>query len=182
MSINNAGVMACTKGVTVDGYETQFGTDGDIGVINRTSLLRINAFRFGLFQDRLPPSVRRVWVAPNLPTLTFCERMDKAMPEPEPGWLELASWQYQKLFFKKFVAEDARVQEALSRSRIPGAQVKSVEQGAATTVWAAIAKELAGRGGIYVEAGEATEDGPAFRPGYSAAAFRPNDEKGRRGT
>ena len=81
---------------------------------------------------------------------------------------------------QKFVAEDPQVQKALADPAYQ-AQVKSVEQGAATTVWAAIAKELSGRGGVYLEdvgeAEEATKEGPAFRPGYSASAFRPNDER-----
>lgn len=47
---------------------------------------------------------------------------------------------------------------------------KDVEQGAATQVWAAIAKELEGKGGLYLDdiqvAGEATFDGQLCRPGW----------------
>lgn len=54
------------------------------------------------------------------------------------------------------------------------AQIKTSEQGAATSVWAAVAKELEGKGGLYLEnvgeAGEADE-GVAYGRGYSPWAF-----------
>lgn len=56
--------------------------------------------------------------------------------------------------------------------------MKNEEQGAATTVWAAISRELEGKGGMYLEdcavAGPQKEDG-MLSPGYSPEAF---DEKG----
>lgn len=59
--------------------------------------------------------------------------------------------------------------------------MKSPAQGAATTVWAAVAKELEGKGGIYLdevaEAEPSTPDTPYYGGGYSAAAFDPPTEK-----
>lgn len=61
------------------------------------------------------------------------------------------------------------------------AQLKSVQQGAATSVWAAVGREWVRRGGVYledvVEAGSVKEDGLMWRPGHPLAAFRPEDEK-----
>lgn len=61
--------------------------------------------------------------------------------------------------------------------------LKSVPRRAATTVWVAVAKELEGRGGIYLDdVAEAElyvgEDPEAYHlPGYSAAAFDEASEK-----
>jgi len=53
---------------------------------------------------------------------------------------------------------------------------KSVEAGAATIVWAAVAEELAGRGGLYLEdcsVGERNDDPAQFMIGYSSHAVDP---------
>jgi hypothetical protein len=62
-------------------------------------------------------------------------------------------------------------------SRQPAGQemtLKSVEQGAATSVWAATSPELAGRGGVYLEdcqvAGPATADSSAGVESYAVDA------------
>ena len=59
--------------------------------------------------------------------------------------------------------------------------MKSVEQGAATTVWAAVSKDLEGRGGRYLE--NCSESAPVKNgyhvdePGYVATAFNEDAEK-----
>lgn len=59
--------------------------------------------------------------------------------------------------------------------------LKSPAQGAATTVWAAVSKELEGKGGIYLdevaEAEFASPEVPYYLGGYSALAFDPLTEK-----
>ena len=59
--------------------------------------------------------------------------------------------------------------------------LKSPAQGAATSVWAATAKELEGKGGIYLdevaEAELSPPDAPNYSGGYSAQAFDPSTEK-----
>ena len=71
--------------------------------------------------------------------------------------------------------------EAILKDPNYQAQVKSVEQGAATTVWAAVGKEWMHHGGVYLEdvgeAGLAHPEGPPYRPGYGQAAFKSEDEK-----
>jgi NAD(P)-dependent dehydrogenase (short-subunit alcohol dehydrogenase family) len=58
--------------------------------------------------------------------------------------------------------------------------MKSVEQGAATTVWAATAPGLEGRGGLVLEdCAEALPVGPETHPwsGYDASVADPNDAR-----
>lgn len=54
-------------------------------------------------------------------------------------------------------------------------------QGASTTVWAAIAKELEGKGGIYLdeiaEAERVPEDAPHYSGGYAASTFNPKRKR-----
>ena len=53
------------------------------------------------------------------------------------------------------------------------AQLKSVAQGAATSAWAAVARELEGKGGVYCEdTAEASKgQGPIYKGGYSNIAY-----------
>lgn len=59
--------------------------------------------------------------------------------------------------------------------------MKNTEQGAATTVWAAVAKELEGKGGLYLdevaEAEPTPADAPYYSGGYNSDAFNPEGEK-----
>lgn len=61
--------------------------------------------------------------------------------------------------------------------------IKSLEQGCATTVWAATARELEAKGGVYCEdcevAGPKPEDAanPHIAPGYAPFAFDPEKEE-----
>lgn len=61
--------------------------------------------------------------------------------------------------------------------------MKSVEQGCATTIWAATARELEGKGAVYCEdcavAGPVPKDpqDPAIAPGYAPWAFNPEGEE-----
>ncbi len=62
---------------------------------------------------------------------------------------------------------------------------KSAEQGAATTVWGAVGKELEGKGGKYLEDCDFAGEAPPFTgapeelgwPGYAAYAFDEEKEK-----
>jgi hypothetical protein len=59
---------------------------------------------------------------------------------------------------------------------------KSVEQGAATQVWAAVGEDLEGKGGLFLDntavASEAKPDIPVFESGYLARIY--DEEKARR--
>ena len=60
-------------------------------------------------------------------------------------------------------------------------QYLGVEQGAATTVWAAVAKESQDLGGRYLEnvgeAGPAERQGAPYGTGYAVAAYNLEDER-----
>ena len=59
--------------------------------------------------------------------------------------------------------------------------IKSTEQGAATTVWAAVAKEWEGTGGKYLEdcqvVPQVKENGMPQDKGYAKHAFNPEGEE-----
>lgn len=59
--------------------------------------------------------------------------------------------------------------------------LQNAAQGASTTVWAAVAKELEGKGGLYLdetaEAELAPADTPSYSGGYGANTFDPEAEK-----
>lgn len=60
--------------------------------------------------------------------------------------------------------------------------MKNVEQGCATTLWAATARELEGKGGVYCEDCEVAgpvlqnQPDPTIAPGYAPWAFDPEGE------
>lgn len=60
--------------------------------------------------------------------------------------------------------------------------MKSVAQGCATTIWAATARELEGKGGVYCEDCKVAEPmpqdhpDPTIAPGYAPWAFDPEGE------
>ena len=58
--------------------------------------------------------------------------------------------------------------------------LKSPEQGAATTIWAAVGKEWEGKGGKYLEDCEEAirgkDDGDLFGPGYVSQTYHPENE------
>lgn len=60
--------------------------------------------------------------------------------------------------------------------------MKSVEQGCASTIWAATARELEGKGGVYCEDCDVAEPmpqdspDPTIAPGYAPWAFDPESE------
>ena len=70
--------------------------------------------------------------------------------------------------------DDLKANETLYRT------LKDPAQGAATTVWAAVAKELEGKGGIYLdevsEAWPAPADALYYHGGYAPQAFDPLTE------
>lgn len=61
--------------------------------------------------------------------------------------------------------------------------MKSLEQGCATTIWAATSRELEGKGGVYCEDCEVagpipqTSPDPTIAPGFAPWAFDPEGEK-----
>jgi NAD(P)-dependent dehydrogenase (short-subunit alcohol dehydrogenase family) len=162
--INNAGVMATPKGQTAQGYETQMGTN-HLGHFLLTELL----------QPHFTPNARVVNVSSGIHTRgtregvlatldsdpTYSQR--KYSPFGAYGDSKLANILFAKGLAKRgvraFSLHPGVINTNLSRSMgfsgvifraVGGLFMKSVEQGAATSVYAATAPELEGQSGAYL--------------------------------
>ena len=172
--INNAGVMACPKSETADGFEMQFGT---------------NHLGHFLLTNRLKPALYKAAKAGRAPrVVTLSSRAHQRAPvdleDPNYEKRDYDKWQAygeSKTANALFALElDTRWKDggirsfsvhpggivtnlgrhldegdiAMLMARFEGTeqpQFKSIPQGAATTCYAATAPELDGRGGVYLE-------------------------------
>jgi NAD(P)-dependent dehydrogenase (short-subunit alcohol dehydrogenase family) len=192
--IANAGVMACPQGTTVDGFETQFGTNhlGHFLLIQlltpalvaadaaRVVLLSSAGHRFGDV-DLDDPGFERTpydpWVAygrSKTANVLCAVGVDQRLRDHgvrafavHPGGIRTDLGRH---LTKESLA-------ALLASRPPGTEIewKTVPQGAATTVYAATSPDLDGIGGRYLEdchLAEPTDD-PQSTSGVRAYALDP---------
>jgi NAD(P)-dependent dehydrogenase (short-subunit alcohol dehydrogenase family) len=121
MIIANAGVMACPKGATVDGFETQFGTNhlGHFVLVNRiASLLKTGS------------------------------RLVNLSSAGHPGGIQTELGRYMTPEVRERLI--ARINASQPKGAAPFSY-KSIPQGAATSVWAACAAEAGAIGGRYCE-------------------------------
>ena len=165
--INNAGVMACPFAKTTDGFELQFGSN-HLGHFLATCLL-VPALLRGKSARIVCLSSRGHHIAPvDFDDVQFERR-------PYNNWQSYGQAKTANALFAVGLERrlGARGVHALAvhpgaivtelgrhlqpediqflQSRSKGMQFKSVEQGAATSVFAATAPELEGRGGVYLE-------------------------------
>jgi NAD(P)-dependent dehydrogenase (short-subunit alcohol dehydrogenase family) len=204
--INNAGIMATPEGKTVDGFELQFGTN-HLGHFLLFQLLK-PALLAAATPERLS---RVISVSStghrNIASLDF-SNLDFSKHDYKP-MLAYGNSKLANIYFANELTRRYQKQNLIGLSLHPGsietplrrhlevqggeafrkaverpeyqAQLKSTEQGAATSVWAAVGKEWTHRGGVYLEdvgeAGPVEVEGPSWRPGYSPAAYRPEDER-----
>lgn len=183
--INNAGVMASPEGRTADGFETQFGTN------HLAHFLLFNLLKPTLLASSTPEFHSRVivlssiahrssevhfdnldligeydpWIAygqSKTANIWMANEIERRYGPKHlhayslhPGGINTGLQKHVPEEMKKTWAED----DATARS------FKSLEQGAATTVWAAVAKELEGKGGKYLE------DCQVSTQGYAPWAF-----------
>ncbi|KAJ6091954.1 hypothetical protein N7467_003923 [Penicillium canescens] len=196
--ITNAGVMATPEGRTADGFETQFGTN------HLAHFLLIQLLLPVLEKSSKPEFQSRVVVLTsvahrdgevNFPNLNFEGEYDAwdayAQSKTANLW---TSNEIDRRFGPKGVhsvsVHPGGIMSGLLRhfseeqkqslEADPGVSqlLKSPEQGAATTVWAATAKVHEGQGGKYLEDCQIAKPPKAgagrYDPGYSAWAY---DEK-----
>jgi NAD(P)-dependent dehydrogenase (short-subunit alcohol dehydrogenase family) len=193
--IANAGVMATPEGCTADGFETQFGTNHLAHFLliqlllptllrssspeyeSRVVILTSLAHRHGgiNFSNLSFEGEYHPWAAyaqsktANLYTANELERRYKKQGlhalAVHPGLIQTGLMQFVDEETLKHWGTDSTVRNL----------TKSVEQGAATTVWAATAKALEGVGGKYLEdcqIGKPAKAEPADTdPGYAPHAF-----------
>jgi len=166
--INNAGIMAPPLGVTAQGYESQLGTN-HLGHFLLTLLLekRLKQSPAARVVNVSSDLHRRGSGASVLSTLegdrAFQQR--KYAPFAQYGDSKLANVLFARGLSKRlpanvktFSLHPGVIPTNLSRSMFGGAVfravgrlfMKSVEQGAATTIWGATAPELEGQSGAYL--------------------------------
>jgi len=191
--INNAGVMACPFAKTSDGFELQFGSN-HLGHFLFT-LLMLPALRRGDAVRIVNLSSRGHHIAPvDFDDLQFERRAyDK--------WQSYGQAKTANVLFSvglerrlggsgihAFAVHPGAIMTELGRhlqaediaylqTRSRGMQFKSVEQGAATSCFAATAPELAGRGGLYLEDCHVAtvDDSPEAPEGVKSYALDPEN-------
>lgn len=167
--VNNAGVMACPFMHTADGFEQQFGAN-HLGHFLLTGLL-LPALRRGAPARVVSVSSRGHHMSPVVfDDIHFARR-------PYDKWLAYGQSKTANVLFavgleRRFAADGVHafalhpgaIMTELARHLVPeditflqsrggsgGLRFKTVEAGAATSVFAATAPELEGRGGTYLE-------------------------------
>lgn len=167
--INNAGVMACPLLRTAQGYEMQFGTNhlGHFlftgllsqalieGAPGRVVNLSSAGHKFGRFNFEDPSYLHREydkWQAygeSKTANILFTVALDLRTRERGVRAFAVHPGVIMTDLARHMQPEDL----AALQARNPGGEMKfkTLQQGAATTVWAASSPHLSGRGGIYLE-------------------------------
>ena len=171
--INNAGVMACPFGRTQDGFEIQFGTNHlahfllakllvpalEKGTPARVISLSSAAHRMSDIDFADPNFERReyhpfrAYGQSKTANALFAVEFDRRYRDRGirafsvmPGVIQTSLGRHMTPALREelgFVPKEPAAPDAIA--------YKSVEAGAATTVWAATARELDGHGGLYLE-------------------------------
>jgi NAD(P)-dependent dehydrogenase (short-subunit alcohol dehydrogenase family) len=195
--IANAGVMACPKGSTVDGFETQFGTNhlGHFVLVNRiASLLRpgsrlVNLSSAGhrfadvdLEDPNFEHSTYAEFIAygrsktANVLFAVEFDRRHKAggvrAAAVHPGGIHTELGRY--MTHETTQRMIAQINASQPKGAAPFSW-KSIPQGAATSVWAACVADAEAIGGRYCEDCHVAEivEGEGFRGGVRSYALDP---------
>ncbi len=175
--INNAGVMACPQLYTEDGFEMQFGTNHMGHFVLTLGLLP--ALREGVrnLKGKCVRVVNVSSLAHYFSDIVYEDINFKSreyVPWMSYGQSKTANILFSVAFNKRFSNEGIysnalmpgvimtnlqrhmTYEEKLAWNLIdehgnPNPKFKNAEQGAATTIWAAVSKELEGKGGFYLE-------------------------------
>jgi NAD(P)-dependent dehydrogenase (short-subunit alcohol dehydrogenase family) len=168
--INNAGVMACPQGRTEDGFEMQFGTNhlGHFlmtvrlvpallkGAPARVVALSSRAHHMAPVDfDDLDFSGRdyEKWTAygqSKTANVLFAVELDKRLRDRGVRAFAVHPGVIETELSRHMTGDDRKRLEARAKD-IGDWQVKSIAAGAATSVYAATAPELDGRGALYLE-------------------------------
>jgi NAD(P)-dependent dehydrogenase (short-subunit alcohol dehydrogenase family) len=195
--IANAGVMACPKGATADGFETQFGTNhlGHFVLVNRiTSLLKSGARLVNLssaghrFADvdlddpnfeHTPYAEFVAYGRSKTANVLFAVEFDRRhkargvrATAVHPGAIETELGRYMTVEVREAMVTS--INASLPRGA-PPFKYKSIPQGAATSVWAACVADAAAVGGRYCEDCHVAEieSTPGIRGGVQPYALDP---------
>jgi NAD(P)-dependent dehydrogenase (short-subunit alcohol dehydrogenase family) len=195
--IANAGVMACPKGQTADGFETQFGTNhlGHFVLVNRIgSLLKpggrlVNLSSAGhRFSDvdlddpnfeRTPYTEFGAYGRSKTANILFAVEFDRRHKDRgvraaavHPGGIQTELGRHMT---PEVVQQMVSNLNAGQPAGAPAFKFKSIPQGAATSVWTAIVAPAETVGGRYCEDCHVAEivSDPAFRGGVRPYALDP---------
>jgi NAD(P)-dependent dehydrogenase (short-subunit alcohol dehydrogenase family) len=199
--IANAGVMACPKGQTADGFETQFGTNhlGHFVFVNRiASLMKSGARLVNLSSaghrysdvdlddpnfERTPYTEFGAYGRSKTANILFAVEFDRRHKKDgvratavHPGGIqtELGRHMTPELI--------QNMMDSINASQPPGAppfKFKTIPQGAATSVWAGVVAAADAVGGRYCEDCHVAEivDDPSLRGGVRPYALNPDHAK-----
>ncbi len=191
--VNNAGVMACPFAKTHDGFELQFGTN-HLGHFLLTGLLAPALLRGAparivsvssrghqqspvVFDDiafeRRPYDKWEAYGQSKTANVLFAVELERRLGERGVHAYAIHPGVIATDLARHMEPEDFEH----VRRRSPGGrmQLKTVEAGAATSVYAATAPELDGRGGLYLEDGHVAEidEAESARQGVRSYAVDP---------
>jgi len=199
--VTNAGVMMTPEGRTQDGFETQFGTNHLahflLFQLLKPTLLSSATPEFGSRVVSLSSAGHR-GTSINISNLNFegCYDPVAAYAQSKLANIYMAN-SIERLYGHRHLhafsvmpggiwtglqgSLPKDVVDAWKGDKAFQAAFKSAAQGAATTVFGAVDKELEGKGGVYLEdcgvAGLAVEEGDLGLPGYGVRAFCGGDEE-----
>jgi NAD(P)-dependent dehydrogenase (short-subunit alcohol dehydrogenase family) len=198
--INNAGVMATPEGTTEDGFETQFGTN------HLAHFLLFQLIKPALLRSSTPEFQSRVVSVSSMGHRYFPPKMDNLMLTGKyEANQAYANSKTANIYFANEIERRYGNQGLHAFSLHPGGiwtglqihtpadamkafkaneqvqkYMKSVEQGAATSVWAAVAKVWEGKAGKYLEDCQISPPVPEgyslLDTGYEKWAYDPENE------
>jgi NAD(P)-dependent dehydrogenase (short-subunit alcohol dehydrogenase family) len=190
--INNAGIMATPEATTADGFESQFGTNHLV----KPALLSSST---PAFQSRLVSlsSMGHRYFAPKMDNLMLKGEYDAnhayAHSKTANIWfaneierrygdagLHALSLHPGGIWTGLQIHTPAEMLEGYKKNELVQKYMKSTEQGAATTVWAAVAKVWEEKGGKYLEDCQISKPVPEgyqlLHTGYEKWAYDPENE------
>jgi NAD(P)-dependent dehydrogenase (short-subunit alcohol dehydrogenase family) len=199
--IANAGVMACPKSATVDGFETQFGTNhlGHFVLVNRiVSLLKPGSRLINLSSaghrfadvDLEDPNFEHThytefgaYGRSKTANILFAVEFDRRHKEKGVRATAVHPGVIQTELGRHMTPEVLKnLMDTINSNQPAGARAleyKTIPQGAATSVWAGVVAPADLVGGLYCEdchVAERVED-PNFRGGIRAYALDPDRAK-----
>lgn len=200
--ICNAGVMACPKGKTSDGFETQFGTNhlGHFVLVNRiASLMKKGSRLVNLSSaghrfsdvdiddpnfDRTPYTEFGAYGRSKTANILFAVEFDRRhkgegvrATAVHPGGIQTELGRHMTPELRDQMIKS--IDEGNKAANLPPFQWKTIPQGAATTVWSGFVASADDVGGKYCEDCHVAEiiDNPAARGGVRPYALNPERAK-----
>ncbi|HUO93811.1 MAG TPA: SDR family NAD(P)-dependent oxidoreductase [Rhizomicrobium sp.] len=197
--ICNAGVMACPKGKTADGFETQFGTNhlGHFVLVNRiASLLKHGSRLVNLSSaghrfsnvdlkdpnfEHTPYTEFGAYGRSKTANILFAVEFDRRhraggvrATAVHPGGIQTELGRHMTPELTQQMIKS--IEEANKAANLPPFQWKTIPQGAATSVWAGFVAPADEVGGKFCEDCHVAEiiDNPAARGGVRPYALNPD--------